>query len=1396
MKKIGTIMLATFVSCVMVISGIAASGKNVYAADGDEVTVLETDQSEPREGNVLVGIKGTFTTEEKEEILAELNRIRKEACDEGQYKMDIYTGNHSSERLTSSDYVPLTWSNALEGFARIRAAEADISYTHKRPNSLGQQPYNVTYKGIKCDNENIAWNYGDVMGAIRQWYAEKDDWGVDDYEAGHYRTIINMEYKSFGMAGFKYENNPNRWYAFNGEFSKTADSNTSQDALKGEYIQLVEVDAGKISEVNVSGADKIIKGKTSPYSATAKMLLPSEIGSSYQYNSYGDIYKNVSWNSKNTAIATVDSKGIVSAKSNGTASIEASISSSLKGAKEVTVRSITSVENPDDITTASGTAPAAFPTKVIANWSDKTTSEETVTWDMTKDAETGKTVSSEYYKQRAGGTFTFGGKIENYSGTVKQKVVVAPAYIVEGGITIPEIVTESGVKPTVNNKILPKTLVVKWSNGDTTNEDVSWNEEGIIEEDYATIRGGEFKLSGTISENGVTKFVNTKYKVNPATVDSADFTSPIETKEMVAPVLPETVKVRWSNHKAAYDTDEQVEWEQVEESKYSKPNKDFTVKGKIWRYKNELEKTEKEYLKDISIKVEVVPKLLDEISWAEGSPSGTEFYKKYDVKNNKITGYDWSKVKGTIIASYDNNTTEEVDISDKRVTISGYSVDSTSDEQNVTLTFEYSYKTGIQDPESESSTKDISLVLKLYSPKALNITAPTNTEVIEGHDIDLTGLKVSTVYDDIAETTMEETSDAYAVSELDSNFIGEQDIEVSLKGFEGVKESFKANVIPKKVTAISVSEIPVYQKIGKELNINDVKLTATYNDNDKKEFSLSELIAKQESDNPYARITGYDKDKLGKQTITVTFYELVNGIDDMNTLTATQEIEVMDKIVTEVSITDKPTKLEYIEGQDIDLTGGKVLVRYDNDTQAEYEIKDEYLTKSEYDKTKIGTQKITVTRDGFSDDFEVNVRAKQIEKEYVTAPATVKYLLGQNLSLEGCSHVIRYDNGEEYSYDLADADSRAKDIRPLTTALKGSNAATASTTKMKDGDYKLSFTYKGTAIPFVDDLQAKTIKVLKPLAGTATTITTFTYPTDPTDADIKSRFVGKKMRISCVGGDSFIVKITEEMITRIETVDPDSVKSIVDKSVFPLPDNKVIKKLTLSFGTGSDGVESFTNIFITVNVSSPKNNPDTNPENPSGSDNTPIVKGSERTIGQVKYKVTASNTVSYKAPATKAAKNATSVTIPATVMINGKSYKVTAIEANAFKGNKKLKTVTIGKNITTIGKGAFSGCTALTTVKGGANVNTIGANAFMNCKQLKKYIVTSKVSKIGAKAFYGCKSLKNITINSKKLGKNSLGKKCFKAINKKAVIKVIKSKKKTYTSYINKSGIDKTTTVK
>lgn len=112
------------------------------------------------------------------------------------------------------------------------------------------------------------------------------------------------------------------------------------------------------------------------------------------------------------------------------------------------------------------------------------------------------------------------------------------------------------------------------------------------------------------------------------------------------------------------------------------------------------------------------------------------------------------------------------------------------------------------------------------------------------------------------------------------------------------------------------------------------------------------------------------------------------------------------------------------------------------------------------------------------------------------------------------------------------------------------------------------------------------------------------------------------------------------------------------------------------------------------------------------------------------YRVTkAGTTVAYaKTLNTKAKK----ITIPSSVTIGNVTYKVTSIVNNAFKGQKKLKKVTIGANVTTIGKKAFS----------------------------------------------GCKSLKKVIIKSKKLKK--VGAKAFANINPKAKIKVPKNKKKAY----------------
>ena len=61
------------------------------------------------------------------------------------------------------------------------------------------------------------------------------------------------------------------------------------------------------------------------------------------------------------------------------------------------------------------------------------------------------------------------------------------------------------------------------------------------------------------------------------------------------------------------------------------------------------------------------------------------------------------------------------------------------------------------------------------------------------------------------------------------------------------------------------------------------------------------------------------------------------------------------------------------------------------------------------------------------------------------------------------------------------------------------------------------------------------------------------------------------------------------------------------------------------------------------------------------------------------------------------AKNTKKVTIPDTVTINGATLKVTKVNANAFTG-KKIRTVTLGKNIDTIAKYAFKKSKARTLI--------------------------------------------------------------------------------------------------
>lgn len=163
----------------------------------------------------------------------------------------------------------------------------------------------------------------------------------------------------------------------------------------------------------------------------------------------------------------------------------------------------------------------------------------------------------------------------------------------------------------------------------------------------------------------------------------------------------------------------------------------------------------------------------------------------------------------------------------------------------------------------------------------------------------------------------------------------------------------------------------------------------------------------------------------------------------------------------------------------------------------------------------------------------------------------------------------------------------------------------------------------------------------------------------------------------------------------------------------------------------------------------PSGQPSGSPIQQPGQDIKVPAKGTKLTAKGASYQVTSAAeknpTVVYKG----SKKQKASVTIPDTVTIDKVTYKVTSIAANAFKNNKKLKKVVIGKNVT----------------------------------------------KIGKKAFYGCSKLKKITVKTTKLTKKNVGSQAFKGIHKKAAFKVPKKKISSYRKVFRARGAAKTTKV-
>ncbi|WP_455538581.1 glycosyl hydrolase 53 family protein [Terrisporobacter sp.] len=136
-----------------------------------------------------------------------------------------------------------------------------------------------------------------------------------------------------------------------------------------------------------------------------------------------------------------------------------------------------------------------------------------------------------------------------------------------------------------------------------------------------------------------------------------------------------------------------------------------------------------------------------------------------------------------------------------------------------------------------------------------------------------------------------------------------------------------------------------------------------------------------------------------------------------------------------------------------------------------------------------------------------------------------------------------------------------------------------------------------------------------------------------------------------------------------------------------------------------------------------------------------IKKSSTYTIDTMKYKVTNTRTDgkgTVELLSIPSNNKKTTITVPSTVKISGKTFRVSSIGGKAFRKNTYVKKIVLGKYMTTIGQ----------------------------------------------ESFYGCKNLKTIEIKSTNL--KSVGKNAIAKIYKKAYIKVPSSRVRTYKKLFNK----------
>ncbi len=330
---------------------------------------------------------------------------------------------------------------------------------------------------------------------------------------------------------------------------------------------------------------------------------------------------------------------------------------------------------------------------------------------------------------------------------------------------------------------------------------------------------------------------------------------------------------------------------------------------------------------------------------------------------------------------------------------------------------DYTYKTSSLTVSDKSiviaagdmtATTPISVVKK--SITGIKVTnPPAKTSYVSGQAFDPTGMEVTATYNDGSSAVINDYDYAPNVITEEVN-----KVTVSKNGFTAITP---VNVSDRTVTAIKVTEPPAKKNYiaGEKFNRKGMEVTAYYNDGD------SSLISNFATD---------DNVLVAGQTEEYVTYD---------NLYATTPINVIDRVITGIKVTEQPTKTSYVAGQEFNSNGMVVKATYSDGTE-------ENVTSYNYSPAIMtaGTSNVIITYNNFYASVSVSVASKEITNISLAQPPTkTDYVEGEVFNPNGMLVKATYNDGtesylapNEYTYNAA----------PLTMADKTIEVRAGNTT--------------------------------------------------------------------------------------------------------------------------------------------------------------------------------------------------------------------------------------------------------------------------------------------------------------------------------------------------------------